>query len=95
MCDHLDKLTKDNIIPKSNFAKFECEECVKVRGNWWVNLRICQTCGKMLCCESSPNQHMLKHFNETGHPVITSAELGDNWAWCYIDEEERNPAISS
>ena len=33
-----------------------CEECNKVGGQW-VNLRMCLNCGKVGCCDSSPNQH--------------------------------------
>ncbi|MFD1141971.1 UBP-type zinc finger domain-containing protein [Larkinella insperata] len=62
-----------------------CEECVKT-GDSWVHLRTCQTCGKTHCCDSSPNQHATKHFHGTGHPVIASAEPGESWLWCYVDE---------
>nr|WP_316791057.1 UBP-type zinc finger domain-containing protein [Thermoleptolyngbya oregonensis] len=52
----------------------------------WVHLRICQTCGKMLCCDSSKHQHARRHYEETGHPVMSSAELGEDWLWCFVDE---------
>ena len=29
---------------------------------------------------------MTAHFHETGHPVIRSAERGEDWFWCYVDE---------
>lgn len=87
MCKHLENKNAENIIPKSNYVNFECEECVKTRGNWWVHLRICQDCGKMLCCDSSPNQHARKHFEETSHPVISSSEMGENWLYCFEDDE--------
>jgi len=61
-----------------------CEECIKAGGTW-VHLRTCQTCGVTLCCDSSPAQHMTAHYNQTGHPVISSAEEGENWLWCYED----------
>lgn len=60
----------------------ECEECIK-NGTRWVHLRTCQTCGVTLCCDSSENRHATKHFQETGHPVVISAERGETWAWCY------------
>lgn len=88
MCIHLEPKTAQNIIPKSQFVKFECEECVKINSRW-VHLRICQTCGKMLCCDSSPNHHARSHFEESGHPVISSAELGENWLYCFIDDETK------
>lgn len=63
-----------------------CDECVKT-GDSWVHLRTCQTCGGTHCCDSSPNQHATKHFKATQHPVVISAEPGENWAWCYVDEQ--------
>ena len=60
----------------------ECAECVKT-GAWWVHLRTCQECGATLCCDSSPNKHASKHARSSGHPVISSAEPGENWLYCY------------
>jgi uncharacterized UBP type Zn finger protein len=53
-------------------------------------LRICQTCGKMLCYDSSKNQHARRHYEESGHAVISSAELGEQWLWCFTDEQQKN-----
>jgi len=25
-------------------------------------------------------------FHETQHPIIQSAERGEDWRWCYIDD---------
>lgn len=61
-----------------------CQKCAPL-GDRWVHLRICQTCGATLCCDSSPNQHMTAHFKSTGHPVVASAEPGERWLWCYVD----------
>jgi uncharacterized UBP type Zn finger protein len=63
----------------------ECEECVKT-GDIWVHLRTCQTCGATLCCDSSPNRHASRHAQHSGHPVISSAEPGDHWLYCYPDD---------
>jgi uncharacterized UBP type Zn finger protein len=62
-----------------------CEECLKI-GARWVHLRICMTCGKVGCCDNSPNRHATAHFHGTGHPVVRSFEPGEEWAWCYVDE---------
>jgi uncharacterized UBP type Zn finger protein len=51
----------------------------------WVSLRECLTCGQVGCCDSSPLRHATAHFNDTGHPVIESAEPGEDWRWCYLD----------
>lgn len=55
-----------------------CEECLKT-GSWWVHLRLCEECGHVGCCDSSPNKHATKHFHATKHPIIKSFEQGENW----------------
>jgi len=47
---------------------------------------MCLTCGTIGCCDNSPNRHATVHFRETGHPLVRSAEPGESWAWCYVDE---------
>jgi len=81
LCAHLTNWKE--LIPTK---KHECEECVK-SGDQWVHLRTCQTCGTTLCCDSSPNQHASKHAHQSKHAVAVSAERGENWAWCYFDEQ--------
>jgi len=49
-------------------------------GMSWVHLRMCQTCGHVGCCDNSVGKHA------TGHPIIRSAEPGEDWSWCYADE---------
>ena len=66
-------------------VKDVCEECVKT-GDSWVHLRICQSCGQTLCCDSSPNQHASKHYTASGHGVIASAEPEERWLYCYPDK---------
>lgn len=63
-----------------------CPECV-ARGDTWVHLRVCQECGHVGCCDSSPNKHATQHYHATRHPVVISAEPGEHWAWCYPDQE--------
>ena len=62
-----------------------CEECL-TSGGWWVHLRMCQTCGQIGCCDSSPNRHASKHAHTAGHPVLRSVEPGENWSWCVVDQ---------
>jgi uncharacterized UBP type Zn finger protein len=52
----------------------------------WVHLRMCQACGHIGCCDNSEGKHATGHFKETGHPIIRSAEPGEDWSWCYVDE---------
>lgn len=80
-CDHL---TAFNMGTIKKAEAYECAECVEI-GATWVHLRTCQACGITLCCDSSPNKHASKHYTSHDHPVITSAEPNENWAWCYQD----------
>jgi hypothetical protein len=80
VCDHLSQI---NAIKKPQ--RQECAECVKI-GARWVHLRTCQRCGATLCCDSSPNRHASKHAAASHHPVIASAEPGERWLYCYVDD---------
>jgi hypothetical protein len=31
------------------------------------------------------NRHATRHAQITGHPVVASAEPGERWLYCYID----------
>ncbi|HEV7888688.1 MAG TPA: UBP-type zinc finger domain-containing protein [Acidimicrobiales bacterium] len=63
-----------------------CEDCLAAGRHDWVHLRVCQTCGHVGCCDSSPGTHATKHFLAVGHPIVRSYEPGEDWFWCYIDE---------
>jgi uncharacterized UBP type Zn finger protein len=80
-CSHLDTIATTELPG----PPLECEECVKI-GAAWVHLRMCLACGKIGCCDNSPNRHATAHFHEAGHPLIRSAEPYEEWAWCYVDE---------
>ncbi len=75
-CSHLDRIQPVTARTEG------CEECL-ASGDPWVELRMCLTCGHVGCCDSSRNQHATKHFHDTGHPVMQSAEPTEDWAWCY------------
>jgi uncharacterized UBP type Zn finger protein len=62
-----------------------CEDCLAA-GDRWVHLRMCMSCGKIGCCDSSPNRHATKHAHAADHPILRSAERGEDWSWCVIDE---------
>lgn len=79
-CQHI-KAIQEVQIGEGNV----CEECIK-HGGEWVHLRTCQTCGVTLCCDSSPQKHMTRHYVNTKHPVMASAEPGERWLWCYPDK---------
>lgn len=77
-CRHLEEAE----TPEPVSGALECAACHE-KGVSWVALRRCITCGYMGCCDDSPGEHARNHFNETGHPVISSLEIGDDWAYCY------------
>ncbi len=60
-----------------------CPECVAA-GHRWVALRQCLACAYVGCCDSSPDRHATAHFHETTHPVMQSAEEGEEWRWCFV-----------
>jgi hypothetical protein len=47
---------------------------------------MCMTCGKIGCCDSSPNKRATAHSHESGDLIMRSAEPGEEWSWCYVDE---------
>ena len=63
-----------------------CKECLAM-GSGWVHLRICLSCAHVGCCDDSPNRHATAHFHATLHPVITSGEADETWAYCYLDDQ--------
>lgn len=85
MCKHLVGLTRPQREPVTPTGE-GCQECLE-HGEPWVHLRLCMTCGHVGCCDDSPNRHATKHFHRSKHPVIKSFEPGEDWAWCYPDDE--------
>lgn len=81
-CTHLDLIS---VRPPSRAAIEGCEDCLKIGGKW-VHLRVCLSCGKVGCCDSSPNRHASAHAGESSHPIIHSMEPGEEWSYCYIDD---------
>jgi uncharacterized UBP type Zn finger protein len=80
-CTHLDRITVVDLPEEIR----GCEDCLATGGRW-VHLRMCQSCGHIGCCDSSPNRHASGHARDSGHPVARSAEPGEEWSWCYEDE---------
>ena len=78
-CEHVSQIR--DVQP----ADTGCTEC-KARGDSWVHLRMCMSCGHVGCCDSSKNKHATAHFHASGHPIIRSLERGENWKWCYVDQ---------
>jgi uncharacterized UBP type Zn finger protein len=80
-CTHLDHIAVTQ-LPEEVAG---CEDCLKA-GDGWVHLRICLECGKVGCCDSSPNRHASAHAAASGHPIIRSLQPGEDWSWCFVDE---------
>ncbi len=80
-CDHLDEAPAQP--PTSVGDDLACAQCVAA-GVHWVSLRRCLTCANVACCDSSPLRHATEHFHETTHPVMQSAQPGEDWRFCYV-----------
>ena len=80
MCKHSADI--QDVVP---IATDHCPECV-ARGDTWVHLRVCLTCGHIGCCDQSKNRHARRHFNTTKHAVIQSFEPGETWCYCFADD---------
>lgn len=85
-CGHLDL-----VAPVPDPPATVCMDCV-VEGSEWVNLRQCLVCGGVRCCDSSPRRHATAHVKASGHPLIRSAQPGETWGWCYVDQVGLAPA---
>ena len=80
-CTHLDRIEL-TALPE---AIAGCEDSLAIGGSW-VHLRLDQTGGHIGCCDSSPNRHASAHARATEHPIVRSAEPGESWSWCYVDQ---------
>jgi uncharacterized UBP type Zn finger protein len=79
-CKHFSEI--HNVKPSAD----GCEDCLKIGGQW-VHLRMCMSCGHVGCCDNSPNRHATKHYNAEKHPIIKSFEPGEDWGFCYPDDQ--------
>ena len=85
-CTHLNQVR--NVASRTPAG---CEECL-AGGTSWVHLRLCLECGHVGCCDDSPMTHATKHFHAVRHPIMRSFEPGEDWGWCFVDEEFLEPA---
>jgi uncharacterized UBP type Zn finger protein len=80
-CTHLDAIA----VTELPDPVAGCEECLATGGRW-VHLRMCESCGHIGCCDSSPGKHASAHARNTQHPIVRSAEPGETWSYCYVDD---------
>lgn len=80
-CTHLDHV----LVTELPEAVDGCADCL-LSGDPWLHLRICLECGRVGCCDDSPNRHASTHAHATRHPIIRSIQPGEDWSWCYVDE---------
>lgn len=81
-CTHVDQVDQVRQVTPGTDG---CQECLE-RGERWVHLRLCLSCGHVGCCDSSKNRHATRHFRATDHPIVASAEPREDWAWCFADQ---------
>jgi uncharacterized UBP type Zn finger protein len=63
----------------------DCHECL-ARGEDWVELWLCLSCGWVACSNDSPNQHAKAHYQETDHPIAVPLGNGPPSRWCYVHQ---------
>jgi CPA1 family monovalent cation:H+ antiporter len=79
VCDDLEQTPAVEPVSEDG----QCQRCLD-EDLRWVALRKCLECGNVACCDSSPGQHATAHFRDSTHPVMQSAEPGEDWRWCYV-----------
>jgi len=70
---------RPGLLARTFGSKGACEACGATE-----ELRVCQTCGYVGCCESHEG-HDEVHFEATGHPFIRPHRVpgSTDWLWCY------------
>jgi uncharacterized UBP type Zn finger protein len=82
-CAHVASLP-EQVTPDADGG---CADCIANGKRDWLHLRMCLSCGHMGCCDSSPGKHASAHYASSKHPVMQSAEQGEDWRWCFEDSE--------
>jgi uncharacterized UBP type Zn finger protein len=62
-----------------------CPECLD-RGDDWIELWLCLSCGWVACSDNSPNHHARAHYEETDHPVAAPLRQDPYPRWCYVHQ---------
>jgi hypothetical protein len=80
-CRHLDQIELTELAE----SIAACEEWLETRSRW-VHLPMRMTGRRIGYCEGSRNKNATAHFREVGHPIMRSAEPGEDWSSCYVDQ---------
>ncbi len=76
--------------PVDRPSELVCEACLEMNKQW-VELRQCQICGHVGCCDDSPGRHARSHWQDTDHPVMMSLEPDAGWAYCFAHDAVEDP----
>jgi hypothetical protein len=79
ICSHTDRITAAD-LPNPIAG---CRGGLAISGRR-VHLRMCQSCGRIGCCDSSPHRHASAHAGTARRPIARSAEPGEPWSGCYV-----------
>ena len=56
-------------------------------GDRWLHLRVCLTLrARSAAATTRRTSTPAAHAAEVGHPIVRSAEPGETWCWCFVDE---------
>ena len=76
--------------PAARPSELVCEACLEMNKQW-VELRQCQICGHVGCCDDSPGRHAREHWQHTDHSIMASLEPGAEWAYCFAHDAVEDP----
>lgn len=86
VCPHVSAARQ--VTPRSD----GCAQCLAL-GDTRVHLRLRSTRGEVGCCDSSKNRHAHRHADAVRHPIVRSAEPGEDRAWCFVDDAVVNVGV--
>ena len=70
--------------PSSPDTPGECDDCLR-EGTAWVHLRMCSAAATSPAATPRPGSTPPRTTRQR-HPVMRSAEPGEDWRWCFVDE---------
>ena len=79
ICSHTDsiKLTE---LPDEIAG---CTDCLAIGGRW-LHLRMCHPAATSRAA-TARRPARLRPRPQLQHPIVRSAEPGEDWSWCYLD----------